>query len=56
MAKTKLTETVRLRISSEVLAQVEARAAAEERSVSSCLRRLVKAGMIAVGSEHQQAA
>lgn len=56
MAKTKLTETVRLRISSEVLAQVEARAAAEERSVSSCLRRLVKAGMNAVGSEHQQAA
>jgi len=56
MAKSKLTETVRLRISPEELAQVEARAAAEERSVSSCLRRLVKAGMSAAGSKQQQAA
>jgi hypothetical protein len=56
MAKSKLTETVRLRISPEDLAQVEAKAAAEDRSISSCLRLLVKAGMSAAGSEQQQAA
>jgi hypothetical protein len=56
MAKTKLTETVRLRVSPQELAEIEAKAAAEERSVSSCLRRLVKAGMSAVSSEQQQAA
>jgi hypothetical protein len=53
MAKSKLTVTVRLRISPEDLAQ---EAAAEDRSISSCLRLLAKAGMSAAGSEQQQAA
>jgi uncharacterized protein (DUF1778 family) len=53
--KPKLTETVQLRITPEELAQIEAKAAAEDRSVSNFLRQLVKAG-IAVGSEQQQAA
>jgi hypothetical protein len=55
MQKTKLTETVQLRITPEELAQIEAKAAAEDRSISNCLRQLVKAG-IAVDSEQQHAA
>ena len=56
MAKPKLTETVQTRVTPEELAQIEAMAAAEERSISSCLRLLVKAGMSAAALERQQAA
>lgn len=56
MAKTKLTETVRLRVSPAELAQIEAKAASEDRSISNCLRQLVKAGMSAAGSVQPHAA
>jgi hypothetical protein len=55
MAKSKLSEKLQLRVSKAELEQIEAKAAAEERSISSCLRLLVKAGMTA-GSEQQRAA
>jgi hypothetical protein len=54
--KSKLTETVQVRITPEELAQISAKAASEDRSISNCLRQLVKAGMSAAGSERQQAA
>jgi hypothetical protein len=57
MAKAaRLTESVQLRFTPAELAQIEARAAEEDRSISNCLRQLVKAGMSAVSSERQQAA
>lgn len=52
--KPKLTETVQVRITPEELAQISARAAAQDRSISNCLRQLLKAGMTAAGE--QQAA
>jgi hypothetical protein len=45
--KAKLTEQVQTRLTAEELAQIEARAAAEQRSVSNCIRQLVKLGMTA---------
>jgi hypothetical protein len=54
--KPKLTKTVLLRITPEELAQIEAKAAAEDRSISNCLRQLVKAGMSAAGSEQRATA
>jgi hypothetical protein len=55
MAKARLTESVQVRLTPAELAQLEAKAAAEDRSISNCLRQLVKAG-IAVDAEHQHAA
>jgi len=56
MAKPKRTVAVQLRITPDELAQIEAKAASEDRSVSNFLRQMVKAAMSAAGSERQQAA
>jgi hypothetical protein len=54
--KARRTKTVQLRVSEAELEQIEARAAAEDRSISNCLLRLIKAGMSASNSEQQHAA
>jgi hypothetical protein len=56
MAKARLTASVQVRLTPAELAQIEAKAAAADRSISNFLRQLVKAGMSAAGSEQRQAA
>ena len=56
MEKARLTASVLVRLTAAELAQIEAKAASEDRSISNCLRQLVKAGMSAAGSEHRATA
>ncbi len=53
--KPKLTETVQVRLTPQELVAIETIAENENRSLSNCLRQLVKAGMTATGFEHQGA-
>ncbi len=49
--KPKLTETVQVRLTPQELVAIETIAENENRSLSNCLRQLVKAGMTATGFE-----
>ena len=54
--KPKLTETVQVRLTPQELVAIETIAENENRSLSNCLRQLVKAGMTATGFEQRAAA
>ena len=56
MAKPKRTEAVQLRVTPDELAQIEAKAASEGRSISNCLWQMFKTAMSTAGSDQQQAA